>query len=352
MRRVLVSVIVPAFNAEKTLRRCVDSILVQDFDELELILVDDGSTDKTREIIDEYIKKDGRVKKLFSGGGGAAKARNLGILQARGKYVWFIDADDEILPGAIKKLFRKAEEKKAELVMMSARKIFLDGRQRILRAVKETEEPIAKRNAEASATKREDGAKKCGEGGAWKSAFIRYGVGPWQVFFRRDWWKKCGFSFREGKIHEDMGLMSALTLYTDHYAAVPEVLYNYYETEGSVLHKEGFDPRCFDIFTALKGLYRRFLAVPGAVEKYHDELEWFFIWNLLLDSARDFRKGLKFRGKWKGKNAENPRKMGRKGFLKARKMLQKYFPKWRENRFLKEKSIGVKVRVRLAYLGF
>lgn len=337
MRQILVSVIVPAFNAEKTLRRCANSILVQDFDELELILVDDGSTDKTGEIIDEYIKKDGRVKKLFSGGGGAAKARNLGILQAKGKYVWFVDADDEILPGAIKKLFRKAEEKKAELVMMSARKIFLDGRQRILTAVKEGKNT---RNVKNSVRSEE-----------WKSAFIRYGVGPWQVFFRRDWWKKCGFSFREGKIHEDMELMSALALYTDHYAAVLEVLYNYYETEGSVLHKKGFDSRCFDIFTALEGLYRRFLAVPEAAEKYHDELEWFFIWNLLLDSARDFRKGLKFRGKWKGENAKNPRKMGRKGFLEARKMMQKYFPKWQKNRFLKEKSMGVKVRVRLAYLG-
>ncbi len=90
----IISVIVPVYNAEKYLRRCVDSILAQTFTDFELLLIDDGSKDKSGEICDEYARKDNRVKVFHKENGGASAARNLGLDHANGYYVAFVDSDD------------------------------------------------------------------------------------------------------------------------------------------------------------------------------------------------------------------------------------------------------------------
>lgn len=90
------TIIVPIYNAEVTLKRCIDSILIQTYKDFELILVDDGSKDKSSEICDEYKAKDARVKVIHKQNGGVSSARNAGILVARGEYLVFVDADDYI----------------------------------------------------------------------------------------------------------------------------------------------------------------------------------------------------------------------------------------------------------------
>ena len=89
-----ISVIVPVYNAEKYLQRCVDSILAQTFTDFELLLIDDGSKDKSGEICDEYAKKDNRVKVFHKENGGVSSARNLGLDNAQGEWIAFIDGDD------------------------------------------------------------------------------------------------------------------------------------------------------------------------------------------------------------------------------------------------------------------
>lgn len=93
-----VSVIVPVYNAEKYLRECVDSILAQTIEDIEVILVDDGATDSSPTICDEYAAKDSRVQVIHKPNGRAASARNAGIRAATGEYVAFVDADDWISP--------------------------------------------------------------------------------------------------------------------------------------------------------------------------------------------------------------------------------------------------------------
>lgn len=92
----LISVIVPVYNAESTLRQCVDSILSQEFEDFELLLIDDGSKDGSPAICDEYASKDWRVKAFHKQNGGVSSARNLGIEQAKGEWVVFVDSDDYI----------------------------------------------------------------------------------------------------------------------------------------------------------------------------------------------------------------------------------------------------------------
>lgn len=96
----MLSVIVPVYNAESTLAECIDSILLQSFQDFELILVDDGSTDSSGEICEVYVKKDSRIKTLHISNSGSFQARKVGASQAKGEYVTFSDADDWIDQGA------------------------------------------------------------------------------------------------------------------------------------------------------------------------------------------------------------------------------------------------------------
>ena len=92
----IISVIVPVYNVEKYLNRCIDSILAQTFSDFELLLIDDGSKDKSGEICDQYAEKDDRIKVLHKENGGASAARNTGIDHAVGEYIMFADSDDYI----------------------------------------------------------------------------------------------------------------------------------------------------------------------------------------------------------------------------------------------------------------
>ena len=305
-----ISVIIPVYNAEKYLNRCVESVLAA-LGKIkgEILLVDNGSTDNSLKIAKNFHKKlSDTVRVLQCDTRGASAARNLGVANAKGKYLWFVDADDYIAKDAISKLVAEAEAKKADLVMLGA-KNFTRGGESYLAAINTSDQD-------------------------YKSKFVRYGMGPWQVLIRRSWWLEHNFRFYEGIIHEDMELMSALILYTEKFASVDEPLYFYCNNPESVLHKTKWDPKYFDIFVALTGLYDRFKKA-NAEKEYHKELEWFFIWNLLLDSAKDF------------KNFPE----GRSGLKSARKMMKKYFPKWYRNRFFRQKPIKLKLRIVLNYFG-
>ncbi len=304
-----ISIIIPVYNAEKHLLRLLDSVIRALGDTPgEILAIDNDSTDNSFSILKKYRKEHPEIFSVLQcHTSGAAAVRNFGVKKARGEYIWFVDADDEIAKGAITKLLRRAEETDADLIMMGAKRIYSKDHTDYLSPVSTDDD-------------------------SYKSRFVRYGMGPWQVIIRRKWWLKHKFQFKEGIIHEDMELMSALILYTDKFAHIDEPLYLYYQNPESVLHKSKFNPHVFDIFPALRGLYQRF-ADKKAEKKYHDELEWFFIWNLLIDSAKDF-----------GMFPE-----GKVGYEKSRKMLLKYFPSWRKNRFLKQKPLKLRIRVRLNY---
>ena len=303
------SVIIPFYNAEKYIERCVLSVVKAcEGVRAEILLINNNSTDKSLDLAKKMQKEyPDLVSMLDCKTPGAAAVRNFGVKKVDGKYIWFIDADDEITPDSAKKLLEKAEKTGAELVMMGAKRIYSDGHTDYLSAVDESKPD-------------------------YKSRFIRYGAGPWMFIISRKWWIKNGFLFREGIIHEDMELMSSLILHTEKFSSVNEPLYLYYQNDDSVLHKKKWDAHAFDIFPALEGLYQHFKEV-GATQKYHDELEWFFIWNLLIDSAKDFAKFPE----------------GRSGFSRSREMLTKYYPTWRKNRFLREKPLKLRLRVRANY---
>lgn len=113
----MVSIVVPIYNVEKYLKRCIKSILNQSFNNFEIILVNDGSTDKSIEICNKYIEEDSRIKLINKKNGGLSSARNAGINVARGKYISFIDPDDCISENYFNILFKKAENNNCDVIV-------------------------------------------------------------------------------------------------------------------------------------------------------------------------------------------------------------------------------------------
>lgn len=102
----LISVIVPIYNIKEYLERCIDSILAQTYQNIEVLMVDDGSTDGTSELVDEIALKDSRIRVFHKENGGSSSARNLAMREAKGQYFSFIDSDDYIEPDMMEKLYQ------------------------------------------------------------------------------------------------------------------------------------------------------------------------------------------------------------------------------------------------------
>ncbi len=112
-----ISIIVPVYNAEKTLNKCVDSILGQTFLDWELLLIDDGCTDQSGKLCDEYAVKDQRIKVFHKKNGGVSSARNIGLNHAKGKWIMFCDADDELMENCLETLTSYIQYENIDLIL-------------------------------------------------------------------------------------------------------------------------------------------------------------------------------------------------------------------------------------------
>ena len=115
--KTAVSVIIPAWNASSYLRQCLDSVTSQTLTDIEIICVDDGSTDDTPDILHEYAEKDVRISVIRQENRGAGAARNNALRHAKGKYLSFLDADDFFEPDMLEKSFEAAEKHNADVVV-------------------------------------------------------------------------------------------------------------------------------------------------------------------------------------------------------------------------------------------
>ena len=121
-----ISVIVPVYKAEKYLSRCVNSILGQTFSDFELILIDDGSPDKSGILCEEFAKKDARIRVIHQKNQGVSAARQKGLDNATGEYVIHADPDDWVEPDWLETLYLEAERTKADMVMCDFERVYSD----------------------------------------------------------------------------------------------------------------------------------------------------------------------------------------------------------------------------------
>lgn len=209
-----VSVIVPIYNVEAYLPQCVDSILNQTYDNLEIILVDDGSPDNCGAICDEYAAKDCRIRVIHQENGGLSAARNAGLDIADGEYIAFVDSDDFIADTMIERLLRSAAEANADMAVCDVA-VYYDGS-----SVHPHECPM-----ENDCFSQDVLVRKMTEPQAW------HYVVPWNKLFRRYIFEKIRFP--EGYIHEDAAIAHRIAGECHTIVTIPEELYFYRQNPNS-----------------------------------------------------------------------------------------------------------------------
>jgi glycosyltransferase involved in cell wall biosynthesis len=209
----LISIIIPVYNVEKYLHECVDSVLHQTYRNLEVILVDDGSSDRCPQICDEYAEKDIRIKVIHKRNSGQSDARNAGFEIATGDYVYFLDSDDYLAETAMEELYDAAEKVQADFVLFGAACIFEN----------ETVRQIYSKND--MMCKQQYGTD---QGYKVLDRLIRsneYHSSVPLTFIRSEYLQKHGLQFFRGIIHEDELYVFLLFWYASKVAHLHKPLY-------------------------------------------------------------------------------------------------------------------------------
>ncbi|MCZ8493375.1 glycosyltransferase [Priestia megaterium] len=215
------SIIVPVYNLEKFVSKCLDSILCQINDESEIIIINDGSTDTSPQIIDEYCMKHSNIKAIHKDNEGISKTRNRGVLEAAGEYVLFVDSDDYIAPNMVELMLNQAHRKNADIVISKAVNEWPEGRI----------EPMFQKSFD------EDEVISGTE------AIRRFWAGeinghPWNKMVRRELMLKHNIFFPEDKrIYEDAPMFFNLYLKAERISFVDENLYYYVQHAASLTKK-------------------------------------------------------------------------------------------------------------------
>lgn len=227
----LISVIIPVYNVEQYLRECIDSVLKQTYKNFEIILIDDGSTDKSGEICDEYVTKDKRVSVIHKENGGLSVARNTGFSLAKGDYIFFLDSDDWILEETLEELITKARKENVDFIFFDSAS-FIDGDESI---------QIEQRYVRKNNYKPDSG----------KNMFVQlqinkdYHSAVQMYFYKAEFLKKADVSFYPGILYEDMLYTFEMFYKADKVAHLSKVLYQRRYRSGSIMtskkKKKNFD---------------------------------------------------------------------------------------------------------------
>lgn len=264
-----VSVIVPVHNAQTTLKRCVNSIIHQEYTDLELLLIDDGSTDGSGVLCDEFAAQDKRVTVIHKENSGVSDARNLGLSRARGTYLQFVDSDDWITPDATKRLVKTAEDNECDLVIAD-----------FYRVIGERLSPKGNID-EAEAFSREKYAAYMME----NPADFYYGV-LWNKLFRREIVEKYQLRMDSSVSWcEDFMFNLEYIRHAKVFCAIQIPLYYYVKTKGSLVSQGMSFAKTVRMKRAVFDCYTNFYKNIFSEEDY--EKIRFQVYRFLIDAAGD-----------------------------------------------------------------
>lgn len=240
----MISVIVPVFNVEKYINQCIDSILNQTYHDIEIILVDDGSTDSSGKICDEYQKKDNRIIVIHKSNGGLSSARNAGVEIATGEYISFIDSDDWVENDFLESLYNCCIMYQAEIAVC-----------RIQKRVEENQETQEYENFTECWS-----GRLAVENRVLKEKIYCIQTSVWNKLYSREIIKDM--SFPEGKYYEDIVYSTQAMLNSERVAYTNDALYNYRQDRPGSIMNEGFNTRA--ITDELPLMYERNLLIRQA----------------------------------------------------------------------------------------
>ena len=275
-----VSIIVPIYNVEKYLCRCLDSILDQTFTDYELILVDDGSTDSSGELAEGFGSRDSRISIYHKKNGGLSDARNYGIERAGGEYLCFIDSDDWVEKNYLGELVRLIEEYEADIAICGFKRN--SGDEDII----QPQDPAV---ISESGTEAIDNL--------YGSHYTEYVV-AWNKLYKKEIFD--GIRYTEGMIHEDEAICGEVYCRARKVVRTDKVLYNYRSNNSSSIMTSGYSVKRLDILKALElrmETYRRY-----GLQKYYEKDSFKYLYKILLNEIeirkldsdnREIIKGLK-----------------------------------------------------------
>ncbi len=255
-----VSVIVPIYNIQKYLPKCVDSILAQTFQDYELILVNDGSKDDSLSICREYEKKDRRITVIDKPNGGLSDARNSGMAKAKGKYISFIDGDDFIEPEMLEKSVTKLNETGADIVMFDIYQYYVEtGKKEIIRNVYDENTVYTLKEHPEMITRIKNAA--------------------WNKVYRLSLFRDHGITYPWGCYYEDLGTTYRLLARADKIAFINEPLYDYLQDRpGNITHT--FNMNAYHVLDMVKITVDDYKKL-GIYEKYYEELKFLGCVNII-----------------------------------------------------------------------
>ena len=294
MENPKISIIIPMYNVQDYIEKCVNSILKQKYDNYEIIIVNDGSTDNSYNMVKSIDSS--RIKIITKSNGGLSSARNEGLKYVTGEYIWFIDGDDYIEDDALELLVKNIKKEDYDVICFyyyneykGNKKIQVDK----VNIKKLSERPLINTSACAK-------------------------------IFKKDFYEQNKFIFTEGIIYEDLALIPFVMAKANKIKLIEKPLYNYVKRENSIMNqRKKFNKNRDDKFKAIDILSNHFIA-EGINEKYKEELEYLIIKHLLLVYSTEI---LPFKAEIYKERCKN-----------VLKYLNKINVKWYENKYLKSSA--------------
>lgn len=217
----LVSIIIPVYNMEETLESCVRSILNQDYENIEVILVDDGSRDNSFVVCQKICAADNRVRCLHTENRGSGPARNAGIAESKGRYLYFPDADDYIEPNAISILVNAMHGGEYDLIVFGYRCLRHDGT------------VVSAKVYESFEMNGEDIRKDYRDFFGMSNRFSIQGA-PWNKFFDGETVRNNDIRYPALRRHQDEGFIARYVTHCRNVRFIPDVLYSYYQNTAGI----------------------------------------------------------------------------------------------------------------------
>lgn len=290
-----ISVIVPVYNTEKYLRKCLDSLVNQTLKELEIIVVNDGSPDNSEKIIKEYEKKyPEKIKGYKKENGGLSDARNYGIKKATGEYITFFDSDDYVELDAYEAMYNKAKEHDFDIVACDLRYIYEDsGKTQVVGC-----------NIDSDLLTKEQ----------IKKAMLKIYPAACNKIYKKELFKNI--EFKKGVWFEDVELMYRLLPSVNYIGVVKEPFINYLQREGAITST--FDERLYHQIYNWNGIIE-YHKKNNTYEEYKSELEYCYVRYIY---ATFIKRALNY-----SSNEYN------KAVKAAQENVKEHFPKYRRNKY-------------------
>jgi hypothetical protein len=315
---ILLSIIVPVYNAEHTLKRCLDSIVNQPIKNFEIIVVDDGSRDDSQNIIHEYVQKyPGLIKSFTKVNKGPGDTRNFGINHSSGRYVTFVDSDDYIAPDYNVVVNGMIDQHHPDMLIISYNRIY-DKKQSIF-------EKLYKFNSWSTFNVPVDTATT-------PELICKMEVACWLRIVKKEIFTKDDrLFFSNGRIAEDLEASLKWYLNVDKIVVTHEKIYNYLIKSNTLNFAATHIEQFVEVIDSACAYYKG----KERFQEFYAELEYLFAKHLLISNMLRLRA------------SKQENKYGL--FLSLRAALLEHFPQFSKNKYLKDEPLYVRVAIYLSY---